>query len=270
MSNSIFRDLHQGPAILMLPNAWDAGSARLIESLGAKAIATTSAGLAWSRGYPDGNTLPNDQLTAAARDIARRIRVPLSVDIEAGYSDDARAVARLAVGLLDVGAVGINIEDGSDSPDLLCRKIEAIRESAGRSGADVFINARTDVYLRGIASGEAAVNEVIDRVARYRTAGCDGLFVPGLSEGRAIAALTAAIRPMPLNLMAVPGLPSIDVLQQLGVRRLSAGSAIAEAALGCTSRLTAGFLSGEVNELFAATAGYARMNALFADSGQSP
>src|SRR3984957_12096154 len=161
MSNSIFRDLHQGPALLVLPNAWDAGSARLIESLGAKAIATTSAGLAWSRGYADGNTLPNDQLTAAARDIARGIRVPLSVDIEAGYSDDPRAVARLAAGLLDVGAVGINIEDGPDSPDLLCRKIEAIRENTARSGVDVFINARTDVYLRGLASGEAAVDEVI-------------------------------------------------------------------------------------------------------------
>jgi 2-methylisocitrate lyase-like PEP mutase family enzyme len=270
MSNSIFRDLHQGPALLVLPNAWDAGSARLIESLGAKAIATTSAGLAWSRGYPDGNMLPNEQLTAAARDIARRIRVPLSVDIEAGYSDDARAVARLAAGLLDVGAVGINIEDGSDSPDLLCRKIEAIREHAARSGVDIFINARTDVYLRGMASGEAAVEEVIGRVSRYRTAGCDGLFVPGLSEGKAIAALAAAIRPMPLNLMATPGLLSIDVLQQWGVRRLSAGSAIAEAALGCTSRLTAGFLSGAVNELFSATAGYARMNALFADGTQSP
>jgi AraC-like DNA-binding protein len=135
---------------------------------------------------------------------------------------------------------------------------------------DVFINARTDVYLRGMASGEAAVEEVIGRVARYRTAGCDGLFVPGLSEGKAIAALAAAIGPMPLNLMAVPGLPSIDVLQQLGVRRLSAGSAIAEAALGCTSRLTAGFLSGAVNELFTATAGYARMNALFGDGAQSP
>src|ERR1700727_3517945 len=96
MSFQDFKSLHQGPGLLLLPNAWDAVSARLIESLGAKAIATTSAGLAWSRGYPDGNTLPNDQLIAAARDIARRIRVPLHIDVEAGYSDDARAAARLA------------------------------------------------------------------------------------------------------------------------------------------------------------------------------
>src|SRR5712664_1704290 len=113
MSFSVFRKLHAGPAPLMLPNAWDAGTARLIESLGAKAIATTSAGLAWSRGYPDGNALPEDQLIAATRDIARVIRVPLTVDIEGGYSDDPGAVARLVARVLAVGVVGINIEDGT-------------------------------------------------------------------------------------------------------------------------------------------------------------
>jgi 2-methylisocitrate lyase-like PEP mutase family enzyme len=248
----------------MLPNAWDAGTARLIESLGAKAIATTSAGLAWSRGYPDGNALPNDQLIAATREIARAIRVPLSIDIEAGYSGDEQAVARLAVGIMNVGAVGINIEDGADSPDLLCRKIEAVRESAARSGVDLFINTRTDIYLRGIASGDAAVEEVIGRAARYRAAGCDGLFVPGLSDGGAMAAIAAAIKPMPLNVMAAPGLPSIDALQKYDVRRVSTGSAIAQAALGCTSRLAAGFLAGTMSEMFDAAAEYGAMNKLFA------
>src|SRR3984885_9168135 len=115
MSTKLFRDLHQGPGLLLLPNAWDAITARLIESLGAKAIATTSAGLAWSRGYADGNTLPEDQLLAAIGAVARVIRVPLSVDIEAGYSEDAGAVARLVTHLLDIGVVGINIEDGAGS-----------------------------------------------------------------------------------------------------------------------------------------------------------
>src|ERR1700719_102001 len=104
MSSQLFRNLHQEPALLLLPNEWDAITARFIESLGAKAIATTSAGLAWSRGYPDGNALPNDHLIAATHDIARSIRVPLSIDIEAGYSDDEQAVARLAVSIMDVGA----------------------------------------------------------------------------------------------------------------------------------------------------------------------
>ena len=272
MRGEDFRKLHAGPAPLMLPNAWDAGTARLIESLGAKAIATTSAGLAWSRGYPDGNALPNDQLIAAARSIARCIRVPLSIDIEAGYSDDERAVARLAVRILDVGAVGINIEDGADSPDLLCKKIEAIRESAAHSGLDLFINARTDVYLRRIAAKDAAVDEVIRRAARYRTAGCDGLFVPGLSDGGAMARIAAAIEPLPLNIMASPDMPSIEALQQSGVRRVSAGSTIAQAALGRTSRLAAGFLAGTTSEMFGAVAGYGAMmeygaaNDLFANS----
>jgi 2-methylisocitrate lyase-like PEP mutase family enzyme len=264
MSNLTFRTLHEGPGLLMLPNAWDAGSARMIESLGAKAIATTSAGLAWSRGYPDGNALPGDHLLAAARDIVRAIRVPLSVDIEAGYSDDTRAVARLALDILHVGAVGINIEDGVDSADVLCKKIEAIRESVAHSGVDLFVNARTDVYLRGIASGDAAAEEVIDRAARYQASGCDGLFVPGLSEAGAMAAIVAAIGPMPLNIMAMPGLPSVDALQQYGIRRLSAGSAIAQAALNCTRRLAAGFLAGAMSEMFGATEEYGTLNRLFA------
>jgi 2-methylisocitrate lyase-like PEP mutase family enzyme len=266
MSNSLFRDLHEGPAVLVLPNAWDAGTARLIESLGAKAIATTSAGLAWSRGYPDGNALPNDHLIAATRDIARKIRVPLSIDVEAGYSDDEQAVARLAVGIMNVGAVGINIEDGAGSPDLLCRKVEAVREGAAHSGVDLFINSRTDIYLRGIASGDAAVEEVIRRAERYRAAGCDGLFVPGLSDGGDMAAIAAAIKPMPLNVMAAPGLPSIDALQKYGVRRVSAGSAIAQAALGCTSRLAASFLAGIMSEMFGAAAEYGTVNKLFVNS----
>jgi 2-methylisocitrate lyase-like PEP mutase family enzyme len=263
MSNLVFRTLHEGPGLFMLPNAWDAGSARLIESLGAKAIATTSAGLAWSRGYPDGNALPGDQLMAAIRDIVRAIRVPLSVDIEAGYSDDSRAVARLVVEILNAGAVGINVEDGVDPADLLCRKIEAVRDGAAHSGVDLFVNARTDVYLRGIAAGDAAVEEVMGRAARYRGAGCDGLFVPGLSDGGAMTAIAAAIKPMPLNIMAVPGLPPVEALQKFGVRRLSAGSAIAQAAFGCTHRLAAGFLVGTLSEMFSAVEEYGALNKLF-------
>jgi len=266
VSIQLFRNLHQGPALLLLPNAWDAITARLIESLGAKAIATTSAGLAWSRGYSDGNALPDDQLIAATRDIARVIRAPLTVDIEAGYSDNPRAVARLVARVLSAGVVGINIEDGAGSPDLLCNKIAAIRENAARLGVDLFINARTDVYLRGIASGEAAVEEVIHRASRYRAAGCDGLFVPGLSNVDGMAAIAAAIKPMPLNIMAVPNLPSMVTLQEHGVRRLSAGSAIAQAALGCTSRLAAGFLGGTLSEMFSAAAGYDAVNQLFANN----
>jgi 2-methylisocitrate lyase-like PEP mutase family enzyme len=261
----LFRTLHQGPAILLLPNAWDAITARLIESLGAKAIATTSAGLAWSRGYPDGNALPEDQLIAATCDVARVIRVPLTVDIEAGYSDDPQAVAGLVTRVLTAGAVGINIEDGAGSPDLMCKKIAAIRENVANAGVDLFINARTDVYLRGIASGAAAIEEVVHRASRYRAAGCDGLFVPGLASTAAIEAIAAAIKPMPLNIMAVPNLPPMQMLQKHGVRRLSAGSAIAQAALGRTRHLAADFLAGTMGEMFEAAVQYGDVNQLLAN-----
>lgn len=265
MSTRVFRNLHRGPDLLRLPNAWDAGSARLIESLGAKAIATTSAGVAWSRGYPDGDALPAEPLLATAREIARVIRVPLTVDIEGGYSDDPAAVALLVKRLIDAGAVGINIEDGTGSPDLLCAKIEAVRRSAARAGVDLFINARTDVYLAGLASGDAAAEEVARRAERYRAAGCDGLFVPTLAERSAIGAIASAIDPLPLNLMLVPGLPAGDVLQTLGVRRLSTGSAIAQAVWGCASKLASGFLVGAVEEMFTAGAEYGAMNRLWSD-----
>src|ERR1700683_1449426 len=180
MSAQSFRDLHQPPALLVLPNAWDAGSARLIESLGAKAIATTSAGVAWARGYPDGNALPTEELLSAAREIRRVIRVPLSVDVEAGYSDDPRSVARLTARLLAGGASGINIEDGADPPELLCRKIKAVRKQAVGAKADLFINVRTDVYLRGLSSGAAETEGVLRRGGGARGARGGGGGVVGL------------------------------------------------------------------------------------------
>jgi 2-methylisocitrate lyase-like PEP mutase family enzyme len=172
----MFRNLHRD--LLLLPNAWDSGSARLFESVGAKAIATTSAGIAWSRGYSDGDALPIEQLLATTRDIARVIRVPLTIDIEGGYSIDPVVVARVVGGIIDAGAVGINIEDGTGSPDLLCAKIEAAKQTAARAGVDLFINARTDVYLRSLASTDGAVEEVGRRATMYQAAGCDGIFVP--------------------------------------------------------------------------------------------
>lgn len=262
MSNQNFRKLHDGPDILLLPNAWDAGSARLIESLGAKAIATTSAGLAWSRGYPDGDALPLEQLLAATREIERVIRVPLTVDIEGGYSDDAAVVSQVVAGVIDAGAAGINIEDGAGSPELLCAKIEAARQSALTVGVDLFINVRTDVYLRGLVVGDGAVAEVVRRARLYRSAGCDGLFVPGLANGSAIKSVATEIDPLPLNLMLVPDLPSVDVMQTLGVRRLSAGAAISQAALGYTGRLAQEFLDGMWDTIFEIAADYGAMNKL--------
>ena len=265
-TNNTFRSLHHGTELLLLPNAWDAGSARLIESLGAAAIATTSAGVAWSRGYPDGDVLPIEELLTTVREIARVIRVPLSVDIEGGYSSDPTVVSQLVTRVVDMGAVGLNIEDGAGTPDLLCAKIEAARRAAAGSSVDLFINARTDVYLRELATGDAAVEEVIGRAKRYHAAGCDGIFVPILTDDRAIEAIAAAIAPLPLNIMLMPGLPSNSVLHKQGVRRLSAGSAISQAALGFAGQLTKDFLAGSSDEMFAKAADYGSLNELFSKS----
>ena len=256
-----FRSLHHGSAPLLLPNAWDAGSAALIESLGAKAIATTSAGVCWARGHADGDTLPLDELVAAARAIARVVRVPLSVDMESGYSNEPSAVAELAARLADAGAVGINIEDGAQAPELLGQKISAIRR---RTGTDMFINARVDVFLRSLAKGDAAVEAVCRRAEGYRAAGCDGIFVPGLADLKAMSAIARATAPLPLNVMLLPGLPNPTMLYQHGVRRLSAGSSLALAAMSHAARLTKEFLAGKGEALYGPPGvGYGAMNALF-------
>ena len=129
-----FRDLHSISSLLVLPNAWDAGSARLMESLGASAIATTSSGAAWAHGYADGNKLPIEIHAATVRDIARAVQVPITVDAEAGYSTDAEAVGPVIAQLIEAGAVGINIEDGFESPEITCAKIEAARKAGARAG----------------------------------------------------------------------------------------------------------------------------------------
>jgi 2-methylisocitrate lyase-like PEP mutase family enzyme len=260
---SSFRALHALGRLLILPNAWDAGSARVIAACGAEAIATTSAGLAWARGYPDGNVLPAAVLESAVRDIARAIDLPLSIDVEAGYTADPRGLGELIAMLAGAGVAGINLEDGGDAPDLLCAKIAAVRRAAGAAGIDLFINARTDIYLRGLVAADQAVSATIDRARRYRDAGCDGLFVPGLTAPDDLRTVVAAIDPLPLNAMALAGLPAATELRRLGVRRLSAGSAIAQAAYGRTRQLAADFLATGSSDLFADGAiSYAEMNTL--------
>ena len=258
-----FRQLHEGPELLMMANVWDAGSAVLVQALGVPALATTSAGLAWSLGYADGNHLPVAEHAAALRRIARVARVPLSADSEAGYSDDPATVADHILRFVEAGVAGINLEDGAGEPALLCRKIEAIKAAASRQGVDVFVNARCDVWLKGLAAGRQ-VEEVLQRARDYAAAGADGLFAAGVTAVADIQALVAG-QPLPLNVMARPALPEPAELQRLGVRRLSAGSAIAEAAWGRTHRAAAGFLAqGAGPELFDGASPYPQINGALA------
>jgi 2-methylisocitrate lyase-like PEP mutase family enzyme len=240
MTAQRLRDLHRGSELLVLPNAWDPASAAVIQHAGAPAIATTSAGVAWSCGWPDGDQLPADEMVGAVRRILRVVDLPLTVDIEEGCSEDPDEVARLVATLVDAGVAGINIEDGSKSPDLLVAKLKAIRATLG--SRDLYINARTDVYLRGLAAGEAAIEEVTRRASRYIDAGTDGMFVPGVSVTDDIRRLADAIAPTPLNVMLVPGLPSRDELFAAGARRLSAGIALSLEAYANTARMAAEFM----------------------------
>ncbi|WP_141327556.1 isocitrate lyase/phosphoenolpyruvate mutase family protein [Myxococcus sp. AB025B] len=235
-----FRQLHEA-GLLLLVNAWDAGSARVMESLGAKALATTSAGVAWAQGYPDGDALPVSRLLDTVASIARVVKVPLTVDMEGGYSDDPKAVGEVALGVLDVGGVGINLEDGSGSADLLCAKIEAVKRAVAGRGLDLFINARTDVFLKGIGPADKRVEETLSRARRYKAAGADGLFVPGLKTPAEIKVVTSEAG-LPVNLMAMAGLPAASELATLGVRRVSAGAGMAQSILGRVAALTTEFL----------------------------
>jgi 2-methylisocitrate lyase-like PEP mutase family enzyme len=261
-----FHQLHQGPKLLVLPNAWDAGSARLTESLGAPAIATTSAAVAWSHGYPDGDALPVRLLVSTIAAIARVIRVPLTTDIEGGYSQDPAAVGENVAAVIDAGAVGINIEDGSGSPDLLCAKIERAKEAGARLGIDLFVNARVDVYLHNLATGPARMDETLARAKRYQAAGADGIFVPAVSDPDEIRKFASAID-LPLNVLAWPRLPPAAELAQLGVRRLSAGSGIARALWSRGAVLAKAFLSeGRSDLLMEGDMSYADINAVVAGS----
>ena len=257
-----FRALHAPGRILVLPNAWDAGSARFIASCGAAAIATTSSGVAWSLGYPDGNVLPPRLLVDAVARIARVLTVPLTVDAEAGYSDDPATVADTVRALIDAGAVGVNLEDGVGPPALLAAKIAAVKRAAASAGVDLFVNARSDVFLRQLAPPEGRVAETLERACAYADAGADGIFVPR-ADRTVIGKLAGAIA-LPLNVMVVPDLPPIAELAALGVRRVSAGAAIAQAVFGRVRQLSTGLLAGDpYGALFESAPTYPELNALF-------
>jgi 2-methylisocitrate lyase-like PEP mutase family enzyme len=251
----LFRQLHQGPEVLILPNAWDAASAAVVADAGARAIATSSAAVAWTFGQADGDILAVDKTCAVVAAITRVTDLPVSCDFEGGFTDDLEALAQNIARLIDAGAVGINFEDGARDPELHARKIGAVRQAADKAGVPLFINARTDVYLRQLASGDAAESEVIRRGQLYASAGADGVFVPGAADAGLIGRLVAAI-PAPLNILAWPGAPDALALKALGVRRLSAGTGTFNIAYAALARAAADFLAlGSSDAVFAAAKG---------------
>jgi 2-methylisocitrate lyase-like PEP mutase family enzyme len=238
-----FAALHHSGDILILPNAWDAASAAIMADAGAKAVATSSAAVAWSHGYADGDTLPLPLLLATVSAVARAAGdTPVTADIEGGYTDDLGELASNIKAVIGAGAVGINLEDGSRDPDLHARKIEAARKAADATGVSLFINARIDVYLRNLAEGHAAYVETTARAERYRAAGASGVFVPGPTDADLIGRLADEIK-LPLNAMLRPALPKAAQLQALGVRRVSSGATPFMHAYAIAANAAAAFLA---------------------------
>ena len=237
-----FGALHTAGDILILPNAWDAASAAVMADAGAKAVATSSAAVAWSHGYPDGDLLPLPLLLGTIGAVARAAGdTPVTADIEGGYTDDLGQLGETIKAVIGAGAVGINLEDGRRDPGLHARKVEAARKAADAAGVALFINARTDVYLKSLAEGHAAYTETVTRAELYRNAGASGIFVPGPSDPDLIGRLADEIK-LPLNIMLLPGLAGAAQLQALGVRRVSSATAPFRAAYATVANATVAFL----------------------------
>lgn len=265
-----FRQLHTHRP-LVLPNAWDAASARVIELAGGLAIATTSAGVSWSHGRSDGQELRREEMLRAIRCIVQTVAVPVTADIESGYGNGSTDdVAETVHALIAIGVAGINIEDspGRDGEVLLApavhaERIRAAREAALGVGADLVINARTDVYLFQVGAPETRFDAAVQRANLYRAAGADCLFVPGVIDAGTIAALVRAIDG-PLNVMAMPGAPTTSELGQLGVARVSVGPGIAQAALAATRRAARELLEQGTYGTPEDSLPFAEVNAMFA------
>ena len=239
--------LHHGQRILILVNAWDVASARIIEEAGFPAIATSSAGVAFSLGYPDGQQISRAEMLEQVGRIARKVNVPVTADVESGYGSKPEDAAQTARDVIACGAVGLNLEDARDNGkyhmadlSLQLEKIHAVREVAVQAGVSLVLNARTDVYLEKVGPPETRYDMTVKRLTAFREAGADCVFAPGLQDPQAIARLVKDLN-CPLNILAGPGSPSIPELHALGVARVSLGSG--------PMRATLGYLRGVADEI---------------------
>lgn len=237
-----FRNLHHG-SILILPNAWDAASAKMFERAGFDAIATTSAGVASSYGYPDGEMLSRAEMLEVVQRIAKSVAVPVTADMEAGFGETPEEMAETARLVLEAGAVGLNLEDGTINKSyplediaLQVEKIKAMRQAAQKFGIPLVINARTDVYEKSDKRDKAALAQAIQRGNAYREAGADCIFVISVDDKQTIAELVREID-APINVLARHGSPTIAELKALGVARVSFGSIPMRATMSLVGRI---------------------------------
>src|SRR5437879_2124924 len=237
-----FRELHRGKKLLILPNAWDVPSARVFEDEGFPAIATSSAGIMVSLGYPDGEVIERKEFVSATQRIARALSVPLSADIVSGFGATPREVVTMVKSVLQAGAVGINIEDLDHSAGALAplkeqlEKLKALRALRESQSVPFVINARTDALRHAKGDDdEARLEEAIRRGIAYRDAGADCVYPMGLTDATSIATFVDALD-FPVNVMVRPGLPAVAELERLRVKRLSLGPSASYAALGLLRR----------------------------------
>jgi len=238
-----FRKLHHGPRMLVLANAWDVVSARILEECSHPAIATSSAAVAYSLGYPDGQRISRGEMLEVVGRIARAVGIPVTADLEAGYGTTVKEMAETVKAAIEAGAIGMNLEDvtGDDESSqvaipLQAEKIRVIRETAASLGVPFVLNARTDIYLMPIGNEATRFERTVERLRAYRDAGADCLFVPGLYNRDGIAKLVKAVE-APVNILATPACPPLAELEKIGVARVSAGSGIMRAAMGAVQRI---------------------------------
>ncbi|MFI2436221.1 isocitrate lyase/phosphoenolpyruvate mutase family protein [Streptomyces sp. NPDC018693] len=260
-----FRALHVPGRPLVLPNAWDTASARLVQGAGAAAVATTSAGVAWALGAADGDRMERDRAVRAVADIRAVVDVPVSADIESGYAVDPAGVADTVRAVLTAGAVGVNIEDalhGGVGEPLRpvaeqAERIAAAREAADARGVPLFVNARIDTFL----TGAGGVDLTLERAAAFVAAGADGVFVPGAVDPGTVKLLADGVD-APLNVMAGPGAPPVAELAALGVARVSVGAGLAQAAHALVRRAARELLDAGTYTTLAGGLDHAELNTL--------
>jgi 2-methylisocitrate lyase-like PEP mutase family enzyme len=254
------RALHHGPEVLVLPNAWDCASARIFEELGFPAVATTSAGVAFSLGYADGQNISGKEMLAAVARIARSVDVPVTADLEGGYGD----IGETAAALLESGAVGLNLEDILDhGPESLASIDEQVSRIAAVRKTGVVVNARTDLYLMRIGDDATRFDRASERLKAYRDAGADCLFIPGIASEDLIASFVEALE-FPINVLAVAGTPPIARLKELGVARVSVGSGMMRSAMGHTRRIAEALKNtGQFDQMLEGSIPFTEANGLF-------
>jgi 2-methylisocitrate lyase-like PEP mutase family enzyme len=239
----LFRAMHGGPPLLLLPNAWDAISARIIVAAGFRAIATTSGGVAWALGYADGEVAPWDEVVAATQRIARAVAVPVTADIESGYGTTPEALGRSIGDIIKAGAVGVNLEDGlrDATPPIrsladAAARIGAARAAARAAGVPIVINARTDLYIKNIGDEASRFADAVARGRAYLAAGADCFYPIGLRDPATMRRLVEALD-APVNINVRAGSPNVGELEALGIKRASTATAIPLMAMGLVRQL---------------------------------